>query len=153
METREQRQARIDAKVAELRARADAKEAESNRLRGSVDDDSTFWTQPAYGNAAGRAFAARRERERSKIVKAGNLYMEAKALRETADSMEARGARMAGDAAAEREAAIAAADFKVGQMVRTLYGVRKVVKVNRKSILIEGGMSPVSVPKHLAEAV
>lgn len=152
METREQRQARIDAKVAELRARADAKEAESNRLHGTVNKDGAFWTQPAYGNAGGRAFARRRDAERRKLEKANNLFTEAKALRDTADAMEARGARMAGDAAAEREAKIAAADFEVGQMVRTLYGVRKVVKVNRKTILIEGGERPISVPKHLAEA-
>ena len=66
--------------------------------------------------------------------------------------MEARGARMAGDAAAEREETIAAADFAVGQMVRTLYGVRKVVKVNAKSILIEGSFGPLKVEKHLADA-
>lgn len=35
-ETREQRQAKIDARVAELRAQADAKEAEANRLHGTV---------------------------------------------------------------------------------------------------------------------
>lgn len=151
-ETREQRQARIDARVAELRARADAKEAESNRLSGTVNRDGAFWTQPAYGNAGGRAFAAQRDRARAKLEKAASIYNEAKELRAQADAMEARGARMAGDAAAERDDAIASADFAVGQFVSTLYGVRKVVKVNAKSILVEGSFGPLKVEKHLAQA-
>lgn len=151
-ETREQRQTKLDARVAELRALADRKEAEANRIHGSVNKDGAFWTQPAYGNAAGRAFAAQRDRARSKLEKAAAIYNEAKELRSQADSMEARGVRMAGDAAAEREEAIASADFVVGQSVSTLYGVRKVVKVNAKSILIEGAFKPISVPKHLATA-
>lgn len=154
-ETREQRQARIDAKVSALRARAAAKEAESDRLHGIVDanTDSAFWTQPAYGNAAGRSFARERDREREKLLRAGKLYGEAKALRERADAMEAKGARMAGDAAAERETAIASSSFTVGQMAKTLYGVRKIVKVNAKTILVEGSFGPLRVEKHLAEAL
>lgn len=155
METREQRQARINRRVADLRARADAKQAESNRIYGGVEhrNDSAFWAQPAHGNAAGRAFARRRDRERGKMVKAAELAAEAKDLRQRADAMEARGARMAGDAEAEKEAIIAASDFSVGQTVRTLYGDRKVVKVNAKSLLIEGAFGPIRVEKHLAEAV
>lgn len=151
-ETREERQARIDSRVAEFRARAAAKEAEANRLHGTVNKDSAFWTQPAYGNAAGRSFARSRDRERGKLIKAGQIAQEAKEIRMRADAMEARGARMAGDAQAEKEAAIAASDFRVGQMVETLYGVRKVVKVNAKSILIEGAFGPLKVEKHLAHA-
>lgn len=151
-ETRKQRQARIDAKVADLRARAAAKEAESAALHGTVNKDGAFWTQPAYGNAGGRAFARQRDRARSKLEKAAAIYNEAKELRSQADTMEVRGARMSGDAAAEREEAIASADFEVGQLVSTLYGVRKVVKVNAKSILIEGSFGPLKVEKHLAEA-
>lgn len=152
VEIREQRQAKIDAKIADLRARADEKEAQSNRLHGTVNQDGAFWTQPAYGNAGGRAFARHRDRERNKLIKAGALAAEAKELRDRAAAMEARGARMSGDAEAEKEAAIAASDFAVGQMVKTLYGVRKVVKVNAKSILIEGAFGPLKVEKHLAEA-
>jgi hypothetical protein len=152
-ETREQRQARIDAKVADLRRRADEKEAASNRLHGTVNNDSAFWTQPAYGNAGGRAFARHRDRERNKLIKAGQLAAEAKELRDHADTMEKRGARMAGDTDAEREAKVAASDFRVGQIVRSLYGDRKVVKVNAKSLLLEGAFGPIRIEKHLAEAV
>lgn len=151
-ETRAQRQAHLDARVADLRARGNARMAASERLHATVNKDGAFWTQPAYCNAGGRAFASRRDRERRKLEKANRLYAEGKSLLDAADAMTARGVRMAGDAAAEREAVIAAADFKVGQMVSTLYGVRKVVKVNQKSLLVEGAERPLSVPKHLAQA-
>ena len=81
------------------------------------------------------------------------LAAEAKDLRDRASVMEAHGARMAGDAEAERAAIIAASDFRIGQTVRTLYGDRKIVKVNAKSLLIEGAFGPIRVEKHLAEAV
>ncbi len=152
-ETREQRQARVDARVADLRARADEKEAASNRLHGTVNNDSAFWTQPAYGNAGGRAFARHRDRERSKLIKAGALAAEAKELRDHADAMERRGARMAGDADAERAAKVAALEFRVGQTVRSLYGERRIVKVNAKSLLLEGAFGPIRIEKHLAEPV
>lgn len=151
--TREQRQVKLDARVAELRARAAAKEVESNALHGTVNKDGAFWTQPAYGNAGGRAFSRQRDRARSRLEKAAGIYNEAKELRSRAEAMEARGVRMAGDAAAEREEAIAASEFAVGQSVKTLYGVRKVVKVNAKTILVEGSFGPLKVEKHLAEAV
>lgn len=151
-ETREQRQAKLDARVAELRAMANAKEAQSEALHGSVNKDGAFWTQPAYGNSGGRAFAAQRDRARAKLERAASIYNEAKELRSQADAMEARGVRMAGDAAAERDEAINSAEFAVGQLVDTLYGVRKVVKVNAKSILVEGSLGPLKVEKHLARA-
>lgn len=152
-ETREQRQARINAKVRELRARADAKEAESDRLRAGVNDDHAFWTQPAYGNRDGGAFSASRERARNTLMRASALFFEAKELRERADAMEARGARMAGDADAEREAVIASTSITVGQTVRTLYGDRKVLKVNAKSVVVEGATGPLRIEKNLVEAL
>lgn len=153
MKTREQRQAKLEAKVAELRARADAKDAEANRIRGNVNDDPAFWTQPAYGNAAGRAFARSRDRERARVVKADELAAEAKALRDRADDMEKRGAVMAGDAAAEREAQIASVEVKVGQVVNTIhFGPRKVLKVNKKTVLVEGSFGPLKVEKHFIAA-
>jgi hypothetical protein len=153
METREQRQAAVDARVAELRARADAKEAEANRLRGSVNADPAFWTQPAYSNAAGRSFARNRDRERGRIIKAGEIAAEAKELRDRANTMEARGAVMAGDADAERAAKAAAIEVRVGQIVNTIhYGPRKVLKVNTKTILVEGSFGPLKVEKHFIAA-
>lgn len=153
METREERQANIDRRVAELRAQAAAKESEANRLRGAVNDDPAFWTQPAYSNAAGRSFARNRDRERSTIIKAGEIAAEAKALRDKADTMERRGAVMSGDADAERQAKIAATDVQVGQIVNTIhFGLRKVLKVNAKTVLVEGSFGPLKVEKQFIRA-
>lgn len=152
-ETREQRQAKIDARVAELRAQADVKEAEANRLHGTVTKDGAFWTQPAYGNAAGRSFANHRNRERSKLIKAGQIAQEAADLRQEANLMEARGAVMAGDAAAERAAKVASVEVTVGQMVNTIhFGLRRVLKVNAKTVLVEGSFGPLKVEKNFLSA-
>ncbi len=154
METREERQANIDRRVAELRAKANVKSAEADRIHATVNSDSAFWTQPAYSNAAGRSFARQRDRERSKLEKASQIAMEAKELREQADRLEARGAVMAGDADAKREAAIAATEVLAGQMVdTTFYGVRKVLKVNAKTVLVEGSFGPLKVEKNFIRAV
>lgn len=153
-ETREERQVKLTSRVAELRARADAKQAQAVRISGTVNDDYAFWTQPAYGNAAGRAFANRRDRERNKLRKAAELFEEARELRAKADAMEARGAVVAGDAAAARQAKIDACKVAVGQMVHTtFYGVRKVLKVNRMTVLVEAGASSLKVEKQFIRPI
>lgn len=153
MTTRTERQAQIDTRVAQLRARAEKMQTEADRLHGTVETDYAFWTQPAYGNAAGRAFANRRDRERSKLIKAGEIAAEAKELREKADRMERRGAVMAGDTEAARQKIVEATTVFVGQMVdTTFYGVRKVLKVNAKSILVEGAFGAVKVEKQYVRA-
>jgi hypothetical protein len=148
---RQERQRKIDTKIARLRQQADRAEAEAANLSADRRECSAFWTQPAYGNAAGRAFAARRDRERNKMFRAGELYTKASDLRREADDLEAAGARVKGDAEAERQAKIARAEFVVGHLARTGYGDRVVVKVNAKTILIEGGFAPIKVCKSLAQ--
>lgn len=148
---RETRQAAIDARVAELNAQADAKEASANRLRGNVNDDSAFWTQPAGTNASGRAFARHRDAERGRIIKAGALYSEAVALRAKAAGMADRGAIVAGDAKTARAARTSAVIVAVGQIVdTTFYGRRTVLKVNAKSVIVEG---PIKIEKQFIRAV
>lgn len=152
-DTREERQTKIVARVADLRSQADAKDAEANRVRGAVNDDPAFWTQPAYTNAAGRSFSRQRDRERNRILKAGELAAEATELRNRADAMEKKGAVMAGDASRERQAKIAATEVCVGQTVQTIhYGARKVLKVNKKTVLVEGSFGPIKVEKHFIVA-
>lgn len=58
-----------------------------------------------------------------------------------------------GSAKDQRERAIAAAVFAVGQVVDTAYGHQVVTKVNAKSIVFQGGSGPINVPKHLARPV
>lgn len=153
MTARDERQTELNARVAELRSQADKKQADADRLHATVVTDSAFWTQPAYGNAAGRAFANRRDRERNKVIKASQIAEEARELREKADRMERRGPVMAGDADAARQKIVAATEVFVGQMVNTtFYGVRKVVKVNAKSVLVEGSFGPMKVEKQYVVA-
>lgn len=145
---REERQADVDRRVVELRSQAIAKFAEAARIRGTVNDDPAFWTQPAYGNAAGRAFARSRDRERGKIQKAAQIAAEAEELSKKATRLEERGAVMAGDTQRKRDEVIAACDVKPGDLVETtLYGVRRVLKVNRKTVAVEGGLGPLTVCK------
>lgn len=145
---REERQAVIDRRVSSLRQRAEAKKDEAGRLSGTINSDHAFWTQPAYGNAAGRAFAARRDRERCKLIKAGQLATEAREIEAKANAMASRGAVMAGDAAARRAEVIAALDVKPGDIVQTVhYGPRRVLKVNRKTLSVEGAFGPLNVCK------
>lgn len=142
------KEASLAARVAEIRAQAACKQAEADRLSGATNRDSAFWTQPAYGNAAGRAFARSRERERNKLIKAGEIAADAEDLRDRADSMERRGVVMAGDADAAREARIARTEVAVGQVVdTTFYGLRKVLKVNDKTVAVEGAFGPLKVGK------
>jgi hypothetical protein len=146
--TRQDLETKLASRVADLRAQASLKQAHADRLEATIIRDSAFWTQPAYGNAAGRTFARSRDRERAKIVKAFTIAAEAKALRDQADSMERRGVVMAGDADAARAAKIEAVSVQVGQMVDTThYGVRKVLKVNAKSICVEGAFGPLKINK------
>lgn len=153
MATREELQIELDARVADLRKQAGEKQAQADRLHATVNSDHAFWTQPAYGNAAGRAFARSRERERSKVMKAGVIAAEAAELRATADRMEARGVVMAGDAAKARSEAQSAVSVAVGQMVdTTFYGVRRVVKVNKATVLVEGSFGPLKVEKQYLRA-
>lgn len=153
MAYRAELEVKLAARVADLRERADAKQALADRLEGAIIRDSAFWTQPAYGNAAGRSFARSRDRERAKIVKAFSIAAEAKALRDQANSMERRGVVMAGDADAARAAKIEAVSVQVGQMVDTThYGVRKVLKVNAKSVCVEGAFGPLKINKEFVRA-
>lgn len=147
-ETRAQRQGRIDTRVAELRARAATKQATADRIFAASNQDHAFWAQPACGNAAGRAFARHRDRERNRLAKAASLAAEATELRERADALAARGAVVAGDAKSAREAQIAVCDVSVGDMVDTAhFGLRRVLKVNTKTVLVEGSFGPLKVEK------
>ena len=55
---------------------------------------------------------------------------------------------MAGDAKAAHDARVDACAVEAGQMVdTTFYGVRRVLKVNRVSVLVEGAFGPLKVGK------
>ena len=146
------RQADLDTRVAELRAKAAVKQAASDRIRSNVCDDYAFWTQPA---TRGSTFANQRDKQRRKIVKAGEILTEAKALSDKADSMERRGVVIAGDSKARYDAKVAACNVTVGMMVATpFYGIRKVIKVNRISVSLESmGFGPIKIGKEFVTPI
>lgn len=151
--TRENRQTELNQRIETIRSKAQKLQAEADRINKTVNHDYAFWTQPAYNNAANRVFSNRRERERARMFKAGQLYSEAKALFDKADHMERAGVTMAGDAAKARDEKVAACSVQVGQMVNTThYGIRKVLKVNQKTVLVEGSYGNLKVAKEFIKA-
>lgn len=145
---RSEREIDLAAHIGAIRDRAAHKQAAADRISGATNNDPAFWTQPAYGNAAGRSFARSRDRERAKLLKAAEVAAEARALRDQADATERRGVVMAGDAAKSRAAKITSVEVSVGAVVdTTFYGNRKVLKVNAKSVLVEGAFGPLKIGK------
>lgn len=141
------RQAAIDARVAGLRTDADRIEAQADRLLGQGIADRAA-AGPAHQTATGRSLSRRRDTDRSAYLRAGSLVGQAKELRGRADTMERRGAVVVGDAAAQSKTKADAVQVTIGQTVRTIhYGLRKVLKVNRLSILVEGSFGPLKVEK------
>jgi hypothetical protein len=53
------------------------------------------------------------------------------------------------NAAQARQACIAAYDYSVGDIVWSIYGERPVIKVNAKSVLLEGALGPIKICKSL----
>lgn len=110
--------------------------------------DPAFVTQPArscHAVARERARLAGRDRQ------AWDLEEKAKGYREKARNLRAMAARTKGDAEREREAFRQTLDLSPGDMVSTLFGVRRVTKVNAKSIRVEGVSS--AIEKHLVRRV
>jgi hypothetical protein len=142
---RAQRQATRDRRIAALEAKAEKLHAAAVRIRSGLPDDYAYWSQPIAPRG--------RKRNQARLAKSDALFNEARELREQAAHLRARKIRVAGDAQAEKDAIVAASDFKVGDVVRTIYGDRKVIKVNRKTIIIPGCFGPIKVEKHLARKV
>lgn len=151
--TREERQITRDARAARMRTKAEALAAQADRLAALQNRDPAFSTQPVQNNAAGRAFARQRDAARRKFDREMELRTEAYRLADEAARLEATPVRVKGDAAAEKERYAAALDIRVGDTVRTVYGDRRVAKVNAKSIVIDGFTGQIRVEKHLVSHV
>lgn len=151
--TREERQSVRDARAARIRAKADALASQADKLAALQNRDPAFSTQPVQNNAAGRAFARQRAASRRKFDREMSLRNEAARLASEASRLETTPVRVKGDAAAEKERHAASLDVRVGDTVRTVYGDRRVAKVNAKSIVIEGFTGQIRVEKHLVSLV
>lgn len=143
----------MSATVAEYRATAELLRAKAGRIDGSICKDFAYWSQPSHNTIAGRRLSARKEKDRARMDKAMRLRQEADDYERRANELEANGPRVAGAAAAKREKAIAECVVHVGDSVSSIYGVRKVIKVNAKTVLIEGAFGPVKIEKHLIRVV
>lgn len=71
----------------------------------------------------------------------------AKGYREKAASLRALAARNKGDAEREKETIRQSLDLVPGDLVSAMFGVRRVTKVNAKSIRVEG--VSIAIEKHL----
>lgn len=140
-DTRAKRQATRDARVRRLRGRAAALEAEAARLGAPVTKDPAYWSQPLAPAGRGRA--------RARLERADRASLTAQDLRREADALAATPVRVAGDAAvdaARRDAA--APDMRAGDLVQTtLFGARRVLRVNKRTVTVEGAIEPLRLEK------
>ena len=134
------RAAAYEAKAAKLHAQT----AELNQ-RKSWETDIAFLTQP------GRI--PQRDAMHRRLERAYALANEAKALETKARNLRALAGRCAGDAEKAREVVRMACDVAVGDMVSSVYGVRRVIKVNAKTILTEGSFGNIKICKSLITKV
>lgn len=125
---------------------ADTADAKAAAIVAALPDytrDVAFLTQPGLS------------RERAKITakerRAYELTERAKQMRDKSANLKAMAARNAGDAEKERQVARdkISSLVAVGDFVSSIYGVRKVLKVNAKSLRIEGMGAPITVDKSL----
>ena len=114
--------------------------------------DPAFLTQPAR---SGRGVARERVRLREREKRAWELEVKAKAHRAKATELRRMAGTNAGDAAAARNAHREALTsiIAVGDMVESVYGVRRVVKINTKSLRIEGALGAITIDKSLCRKV
>lgn len=136
---------------------ADAAERRAAAIRKHHSDrlgDHALWTQPAYvGTPGGRSLVAQRQRIRDALCRAHALDEKAAEHRTKAKNLRAMASRNAGDAERERSAQRSKLDrtLAVGDEVQTLFGVRREVKINAKSIRVEGVSC--AIAKHLCKKV
>lgn len=135
-------------------AKAEQQAASIRKSHADRLGDHAMWTQPAYvGTRGGRALVAQRQRIRDALGRAHDLDEKAAGYRSKAGNLRAMAARNAGDAERERVGKRAALDavLSVGDEVQTLFGVRRVTKINVKTVRVEGVSC--AIEKHLCRRV
>jgi hypothetical protein len=139
-EVRAHRQAKLDKKVARMRAKAERLEKESEAKCAVLDDkwgDIAFFTQPATPTSP---FGRQREKMYKRYEKGLELHSEAEELRKDADWKEKRGVSVRGDAEAKRQLEREKRDqvFTVGSKVYDwIFGDGEIIRVNRKTYTIK----------------
>lgn len=131
------------AKAVRREAWAQAADAKAAAIEGAAPrGDLAFWTQPGLGK--------QRDKARARMQAAHVLRETASAHRAKAAQLRRMAGRNAGDAEAARAATRAALSAQVGDAVSSIYGIRRVLKVNAKTLRIEG---PVTLDKALCRVV
>lgn len=133
--------ARYTVAADKAQAAAEAIYAAHEKYRGDI----AFFTQP------GRIIE--RERFHARTERAFELSNRAKRLREKAANLTRLATTNAGDALARHKAADQAviSAVSVGDMVSCVYGNVTVVKINRKSLLVQGRFGAVKIDAHLCK--
>lgn len=131
---------------------AEQKAAAIFASRPAYARDPAFLTQPARSSrGVARARVALNEREQ----RAWELQAKAKTHRAKAAELRRMASRTLGDAAAARDEhrSKLTSILAVGDMVDCIYGVRRVEKINAKSLRIEGALGPITIDKSLCRRV
>ncbi|PIB91314.1 hypothetical protein [Caulobacter sp. FWC2] len=133
-------------------AKADAAASAIFASQPAYARDPAFQTQPARSS---RGVAKARARLNDREVRAWELQAKAKAHREKAAELRRMASTNAGDAEARKTAYRAALDsiIEPGMYVDCIYGVRRVEKVNTKSLRLAGALGPVTIDKTLCKIV
>lgn len=135
-------------------ARAEEKASAIYAAHEPAHKDHALWTQPAYvGTAGGRRLQRQRQTVRDALSRAHELNEKANGYRSRAANLRAMATRNAGDAERQREVVRAELDsvLSVGDKVSTLFGIRRVIKINAKTIRVEGVSC--AIEKHLIRRI
>lgn len=122
--------ARYEALAAGLLAKAEALQA-----RQGFESDRAFLTQP------GRLPA--RDRMHARLDRAAEMAKRSSAYAEKAANLRSMAARNKGDAERARDLARSSLDLTIGAITDSIWGRRKVSKINAKTVRLEGVSCPV----------
>lgn len=133
-------------------SKADAKASAIDASMPSYARDPAFMTQPARSN---HAVSRERQRLAGRERRAHELREKAAAYRSKATSLRSMSSRNAGDAERAREVVREAITEAVheGSYVDCVYGVRRVLKVNAKTLRLQGALGPLTIDKALCSVI
>ncbi|GEM_PF-2818427 len=142
------------ARADKLMAWADKAEAQAAAIVAAFPAharDIAFLTQPGRSSSK---VACDRRRLNDRDQRANALRTKAASFRDRAASLRRLSETNAGDAAKQREAKRSVlAVIQPGVLVSSVYGVRRVLKVNTKSLRLEGALGPITIDKSLCRLV
>jgi len=138
--------ARWAARADRLIVWADAAEKKADALEANHNHDWAFVSQPGHLPARARQIA--------QTDRAMELRRKAADFRSKAATLRQMASRNAGDAEAARSTKRdALSTVAPGDYVESVYGFRRVLKVNAKTFRLEGALEPITIDKALCKLV